>query len=386
MGTRHFLRTATALVTTIVVILTSGALGVVPMGIASAHAREVAARPEPPTDDGSSRFAPTIHAPNLPVSAWQAPKSTSHGPVLKNVSATSGATSLGEKRIPGEQIDMRTENTKTFLNADGTWTLKAYSVPVQYKDAKGDWQDIDNTLVTDASDAGYVYGNKANDWHIHFADKAGGSHLMHLQSPDVTLTETLDAASSVPAASNGRQIDYAGVFPDVDLLYGLGNAHVEETLLLHSAQVPASYTFTEHLPGATAHEDAAGNIIFTDARNGRTLLEIGGVELFEADTHGRMLPAGAGTQAVKVSLSGSGPDFTITLVPDHAWLSDPSRHFPVAIDPTIGPLSSATTTDATSSGNTYSDTLDESTNPTWSFYNNPVTAQEGVAGSARLRP
>ncbi len=69
---------------------------------------------------------------------------------------------------------------------------------------------------------------------------------------------------------------------------------------------------------------------------------------------------------VQITLSGSGPDFQITYTPDHAWLSDPHRHFPVALDPTWQGSDPQTNT---TSGNVYGDTFDESANPTWSFYN-----------------
>ncbi len=34
-----------------------------------------------------------------------------------------------------------------------------------------------------------------------------------------------------------------------------------------------------------------------------------------------------------MTLSGNGPDYSVTLTPDAQWLADPSRKFPVALDP-----------------------------------------------------
>ena len=352
-----------------VIFVTSGPAGVAPIGIASAHAGFT---PPPPVVGDNGRFLPTIHAPKLQTGVWQAPAAKPKDPALKSVAAASGVSpNPAQGRTPGEQQDLRTENTETFLNSDGTWTLKVASVPTHFQDAQGHWQNIDNTLAADNSDQGFGYGNKANGWHVHFATTTHQAYVMHLQASGVALLETLDGAGNAPASVNGRQITYPSVMPGVDLLYGLGNMHVEETLLLHDAQAPASYTFTYHVPGVVASQDEAGNITLTDAHDGHLVLEIGGTQMYEADAQGQMVPTGAGTEAVRVTLAGSGPDFSITLTPDHAWLSDPARHFPVAIDPTIGPLTSATTTDNTSSGNTYSDTLDESANTTWSFYDNP---------------
>lgn len=99
---------------------------------------------------------------------------------------------------------------------------------------------------------------------------------MHLQQPGLTLMDTPQGASAVRAATSGNEIVYAGVFPNVDLRYWLGMSHVEEMLLLQSAQVPASYTFSYHVPGASAHQDASGAVIITDAQ-GHILGAIGGI-------------------------------------------------------------------------------------------------------------
>ncbi len=62
--------------------------------------------------------------------------------------------------------------------------------------------------------------------------------------------------------------------------------------------------------------------------------------MYEADAQGQLLPTGKETDNVTVTLSGTSPNYTVTLTPDQAWLTDPSRHFPVAIDPTFsGPIS-----------------------------------------------
>jgi hypothetical protein len=157
-------------------------------------------------------------------------------------------------------------------------------------------------------------------------------------------------------------VRYPGVFPDVDLLYWLGNTHFEEALLLRNKGGSASYTFTYRVPGATAHQDAAGTVHLLD-KQGRELLAIGGVAMYEADNAGQPR-GGAGTDAVKVTLSGTGPDHAVTLTPDAAWLADPTRRFPVAIDPS---WSGADSNGGGTSGNMYADTFDEHDNPTWNF-------------------
>jgi RHS repeat-associated protein len=356
---RRLLRPALDFVVAFVMVVMS-VVGTGSISLPTAHIPPRQSSPTAPAVS-SARVQPDLSATALPVGAWYAPHSALrplYGPF------TTGTGATPQKRKPGEQPDLRTETSETILNPDGTWTLKAYPFPIHYKDAQGNWQPIDNTLVSDTSDAGYAVGNHANGWHVHFASQAGGPRLVHAQFPGVQVAETLDGAATVQGTTNGSTITYAGVFPGVDLRYGIGSVSLEETLLVQNAQAPTSYTFTYHIPGASASQDAAGHVIFTDPQ-GNVLLMIGNVLMYEADAQGQMIPHAALSEKVQLTLAGKGPDFQITYTPDHAWLTDPNRHFPVAIDPTWqGGDSGQNTT----SGNIYADTYDESGNPSTDFW------------------
>jgi hypothetical protein len=172
----------------------------------------------------------------------------------------------------------------------------------------------DESIVPNKAQSGYAYSNKANSWQVYFAAKSGGAATMRLQFPGVNATETLQGAASAVATTSGSSIEYPGVLPQVDLMYGDRATNVEEELLLHSAQATASYTLDYHVPGATA-KLVAHNIVFTDA-NGNVLLIFGGVTMFETDASGKMLPQGRSSDNVKIALAGTGPDFQITLTPN----------------------------------------------------------------------
>src|SRR5262249_40297672 len=148
-------------------------------------------------------------------------------------------------------------------NADGTWSLEAYPVPVHYQDAQGKWQNIDTNVAADSSQSGYDYAAKANSWQAYFARQAGGKNLLQVNYPDLTVAEALSGAASSTATVSGSRVTYANVFSGVNLQYAVGNAHLEETLLLHDAKGPQSYTFAYHVPGVTAKQDDAGNIVFS---------------------------------------------------------------------------------------------------------------------------
>ena len=318
----------------------------------------------PATAPDHSRFQPVIQPKKSPVGPWHSPKKPTYK-VGSSSKALPGATNTPQ-RTPGEQPDLRQANSRTTLNKNGSWTTSLYPVPVNYQDAQGKWQLIDTTVAADTSVAGYAYGNRANSWHVYFAARSGGAQTMRVQFPNVDATESLAGAASVAAQASGPQITYARVLPQVDLLYADHMTNLEEALLLHSAQAPASYTLNLHIPGVTAQ--LSGNmILFTDASN-HVVLVLGGITMYESDATGTLLPQGQSSDNVRLTLSGSGPDFSVTLTPDAQWLSAPGRHFPVAIDPTYSGADQGE--GGGTNGNIYGDTFNESANPTWAFYNN----------------
>ncbi|MBQ6262606.1 MAG: carbohydrate binding domain-containing protein [Clostridia bacterium] len=66
--------------------------------------------------------------------------------------------------IIGEDESLRTENSKTFRQSDGSFICSVYQEPVHFKNAEGEWEDIDNTLV--ANESGYK--NKSSDFEVVF--------------------------------------------------------------------------------------------------------------------------------------------------------------------------------------------------------------------------
>lgn len=56
--------------------------------------------------------------------------------------------SKGELSLIVEEVEeSRSENTKHFRHADGSFTAAVYSEPVHYLNSSGEWQDIDNSLA-----------------------------------------------------------------------------------------------------------------------------------------------------------------------------------------------------------------------------------------------
>lgn len=74
---------------------------------------------------------------------------------LSALASTSGGVSAaaaqsGEAELPG----LRTQYSRTFAEADGSRRLVSSAAPMNYRDARGAWQFIDDSLVGDCRNFG----------------------------------------------------------------------------------------------------------------------------------------------------------------------------------------------------------------------------------------
>ena len=84
--------------------------------------------------------------PVAPISS----SSTGAGATIPATGGVSARPSFAGTKPPTTQTEipgLRTENTRTFENPDGSYTLQGYSSPINYQDSTGAWQAIDTTLV-----------------------------------------------------------------------------------------------------------------------------------------------------------------------------------------------------------------------------------------------
>jgi hypothetical protein len=248
--------------------------------------------------------------------------------LITTSTALAGAPSPGALELPGK----RTATSSTFLNPDGSYTTEVAPQPVNYRDAAGDWQAIDTTLVK-ASDSNYAVQNAAGPFRAMFKDSAGDAFLRF----DVGTSSYqlgLQGASKHAVRTAGSSITYTDAVPGADLGYRVIGNGIKETLTLANAQGPASFKFV--LSGAgdlSAASRTDGSLAFTAPGAGRPAFVLSSP--WAADTAGgRVIHAGETHPALSAHELGNGR-YEITLSIDRQWLSKSTRSFPVVVDPTI---------------------------------------------------
>ena len=310
--------------------------------------------------------------------------------------AAGSSSSSASAKVVKELTDLRTEYSKTFLLSNGARQAVVYSGPIQVKDEKGNWKEIDTSLVPSA-DGSYV--SAATPMKVKLAKKAKAAPVVSLSyrgasleltmndyvfaAPTVTgstasyvatglteqgmtpstpvaagtttsdtLSETTTSISdalpeattteTTEAAPESTTTSEAPADSEVSLSYQVLGSGLKETISLAGPGAPGTFTFTIRHPGLTLYEDSMGTWGFYQMLEEGPVMILGGLAVFDSSKNEVEEPAYCDGAAMTVT-PGPG-ESTITYTVPAAWLSDPARVFPVSIDPTIYPASAAADT------------------------------------------
>lgn len=120
------------------------------------------------------------------------------------------ATGFDEERSV-EALELRTQYSKTFLNPDGTSTIRESTAALHYRNSVGDWVEIDNRVVRGADG---VLTNSANEWSVRFEPMTTGRGVS-FRSPDGTVRFVAEGAAPVKPTvePDGKSVRYRNVVP-----------------------------------------------------------------------------------------------------------------------------------------------------------------------------
>jgi RHS repeat-associated protein len=232
---------------------------------------------------------------------------------------------------PGPEITSeRTQDSQTFRLPDGELETRVFEAPINYLDAEGKWQPIEEGLERQPDGSGLTNG--ANEFDLELPEQLESAPLRLATNWGWVSSELL-GADLEPARLEGDAASYESGDGDLSFdLASLANG-VKEDIEIGSLAAPSSFTYAL---------DAAAGVV-------PALLPDGSVEFRDGQGHVlATLPApymsdsaGAESRAVKYEL---GPEeqghWRLTIVADREWLEAPDRVLPVRIDPTIttGPV------------------------------------------------
>ena len=174
-----------------------------------------------------------------------------------------------------------------------------------------------------------------------FAATSDSSSLVSATRDGYRLTESLAGAGGSTLKSDGspraaaRSVSYPAVFPGVDLSYHLDGASLADELTLAAAPSSAQ-KWTWHLsaPGLVAKANDAGDMEFIDPK-GMVVFSVPLPSMWDSSAVEGVRDSAYGKVGATWSVTKDGAD--VVIEPDQAWLTDPSRVYPVVVDPTLNP-------------------------------------------------
>lgn len=248
-------------------------------------------------------------------------------PAVTSAISTPAPVVSDEQPAPGtEVVDRRTEDSKTYERADGAYVTRLFPQAVNFRDGV-DWRSIDNTLVEAAAD-GYVHRRaNAGDALIPRSlddpfkvSKDGDWVSFELQNADPGATD---------AALDGNTATFDGVAEATRAEYDAVNDGLKETLTLASAQAPRSFAYAVKASNGLSPQQADdGSIRFTDGQGHVRFV-------FSAPIAWDAAQPQTVSHAARLALTATDDGWRVTLSIDGDWLTDPSRRFPVTIDPNV---------------------------------------------------
>ena len=289
----------------------------------------------------------------------------------------------------------RAQMSSEFQRTDGLREVHTSTIPVNFHDDKGAWQQVDNHLVPDGAD-GFV--NAANSFKVSFQPmRPGGGVLVSTSDGQVRFVAVNADASVTPVLSkDALSITYRDVVPGSDLSYTVTGAGLEENLIVKSAASTPTVSFTvtgaglaKDTPGlrgggsglasrllianpdsydAGGHSVDASAQVFTatDTATGAAVPDVSGTIPGPAQGGDKLppVPADETPLPVKPTFPTGSATSIVTLGVTPEWVkAQPPEVFPVTIDPSLQTVvfsqdSVVAYANHTSSGSSYATTSD----------------------------
>lgn len=273
-----------------------------------------------------------------PRAAQSEPPALSAAParVMSRPDVTSAAVSARAQGSRVEVESLRTETSTTWAEPSGLMTTEANVAPVRFKDSADKWRAIDLTLQRSSDGSVAPQGHKlglqlgkrsAAAGGMFASAEAGAGRQVQWMAPWPLPEPTIEGTDSTKAR-------YADVQPGVDLVVDARRSGFEQDLVVK--QRPASapvWRIPLRTKGLSAKPQADGSIQFVDAQNTvRSVIPVAYMWDSVIDPASGD-PAHRAKVSVTVEQQSAGKA-TLVIAPDAQWMMDPTRVFPVTVDPT----------------------------------------------------
>jgi len=248
--------------------------------------------------------------------------------------------------------------------------------PTTYTDSLGISRPIDTTIVKSTGD--YAYKNTANVFKTQFKSKpsvrgsvtfANNLGKISFHTPNDQSFGTL--SESVNPTTDGSIITYPDLYPQIDLRYTVSSTRLLEEFIIKNVETAKKIVSIKQIATSvdpiSYNIDEQGSIYFKN--NDKDFFILPRPIMYEESDNQ------VSSTGIKYEIIQNDKDFTITtIITDEgkAWLQDPSRKYPIVIDPTV-------IDDADAAANWVS------SDPTYTTVSQETTIKNGGTGSVKIQ-
>lgn len=227
-----------------------------------------------------------------------------------------------------EVIGDRTANSKTYKLDEKTTVQEIYFDKVHFKDEKGNYQEVDNTLKL--AEDGQDYENQANDYTVNFPTEITKDDGISIEKGKASLILFPTEGDFSRGAAYENAILYNDVFEGIDYQYTVNADNVKEDIILNYYVDKFTFSYEIDTKGLTLKEEFNTIRGYESGKNEPTLI-LSAPEMVDA--------AGKINRNLSIKLDKNifGKDTVIVTV-DENWLKASERAYPVKIDPKVSVL------------------------------------------------
>lgn len=248
-----------------------------------------------------------------------------------------------------EIVESRTASSREYLMSNGLTRVEYFGEPVNYYDSSlRRWNGIDSRLETVSVEGRHVLRNKADSFSMQLPDKLGDARVTVTTGAGRVQMSPARTNSGVPArpaavdvpcrSASATAVVYDDAFDVADLEYESGPGLLKETILLSAPTSATAFGFDLDLDGFTPRQEKDGSISLLREDGALDLAIVKPCMWDSSEDPG----PNDFTDAVRYELLDTPSGWRLSVVADADWLSDPSRVYPVRVDPTIVTSVSAT--------------------------------------------
>lgn len=241
---------------------------------------------------------------------------------------------LKNKRV--EIKGLRTEDSSTFANPDGSLTTEAFTGPVQVKDSKGDWHKIDTTL----EQVGAAIQPKVAAADIRFSGGGNTSYLAQVEEAGHTFG--VDWQGSLPKPElDGNTATYRDVVPGGDLVVTALPQGFSHSVVLRERPTEAVQFRLPVSADNLRLEETGDERLRWENDKGKQVASAPVPLMWDSSEDKKSGEPEHAAQVTAQVQDNGGDSQTLVLSPDQDFLSDPDVKYPVVIDPTntlMGPI------------------------------------------------